>query len=231
MGATVPLLDATGARAALAVALPMAVLLYLWPRAVTRVAAALSVVAVLTAPLTLPSLADRPSLFAIVDNFKESAGHRLLIWRFTGARIAERPWLGWGLDAARAVPGGDVEARPGEKFLPLHPHNAALQTWLELGVPGAMLFALFLGWLWLRLGQMPWPRPYRRGSRRQPDRGVGRRRRRLGHLAGMVARDPRPGAVRDPGDGARRGCQPRPMTALAGDASPPARLARASRFV
>ena len=38
--------------------LPVAALLYLRPRAVARIAAALSVVAVLTAPLTLPSLAD-----------------------------------------------------------------------------------------------------------------------------------------------------------------------------
>jgi O-antigen ligase len=160
MGATVGLLDATGAKTALAVVLPIAALFCLWPRAVPRVMGVLSVVAILTAPLTLPTLARSPPVFAAVDGFKESAGHRLLIWRFAGDRIAERPWLGWGLDAARAIPGGDVEARPGEKFLPLHPHDWALQAWLELGAPGAVLLALFVGWLWLRLGQRPWPRLY-----------------------------------------------------------------------
>lgn len=161
MAATVILLDATGGKAALAVAVPIAALVYLWPRGVGRIMAALSVAAILTAPLTLPSLAGSPGLFAAVDNFKESAGHRLLIWRFAGDRIAERPLLGWGLDASRAVPGGNVEARPGEKFLPLHPHDSALQAWLELGAPGALLLALFVGWLWLSLAEAPWPRLYR----------------------------------------------------------------------
>jgi O-antigen ligase len=160
MGATVYGLDATGGKTALAAALPAAALLYLWPRAVSGIAAGLSVAAILTAPLTLPSLARSPTVFAAVDGFKESAGHRLLIWRFTGERIADRPLFGWGLDAARAVPGGDVEARPGEKFLPLHPHDSALQVWLELGLPGAVLFALAVGGLWLRLGAAPWPRLY-----------------------------------------------------------------------
>jgi len=161
MAATVYLLDATGAKAALTAAVPAAALLYLWPRAVPRLMAALSVVAILTAPVTLPSLAQHPRLFAAVNTFKESAGHRLLIWRFAGERIAERPWLGWGLDASRAIPGGDVEARPGEKFLPLHPHDWSLQAWLELGAPGALLLALFVGWLWLRLAEAPWPLLYR----------------------------------------------------------------------
>jgi exopolysaccharide production protein ExoQ len=35
-----------------------------------------------------------------------------------------------------------------------------LQLWLELGMPGAALLALFVGWLWLRLASAPWPRLY-----------------------------------------------------------------------
>jgi O-antigen ligase len=161
MGATVYLLDATGAKTAVTIAVPVAALTYFSPRVTSRLIGALSIIAILTAPLTLPSLAHRPGLFAAVDAFKESAGHRLLIWHFTGERIAERPFFGWGLDASRAVPGGDVEARPGEKFLPLHPHDWALQAWLELGAPGALLLALFVGWLWLCLAGAPWPRLYR----------------------------------------------------------------------
>jgi len=56
---------------------------------------------------------------------------RLHIWSFTVARIAEKPVLGWGLDASRAFPEG----------IPLHPHNGALQLWLELGLPGALIMA------------------------------------------------------------------------------------------
>ncbi len=91
---------------------------------------------------------------------RSSAGHRLLIWSFAGDRIAERPFIGWGLDSARAIPGGKDEIRPGENWLPLHPHDAALQIWLELGAPGAALFALFVGLLWLRLAEAPWPPLY-----------------------------------------------------------------------
>jgi O-antigen ligase len=153
-------LEADAAKVALALSLPVAALLYLRQRLVARVAAALSVAAILTAPLTLPRLDDIPGMMATADAVKSSAGHRLLIWSFIGDHIAERPLLGWGLDAARAIPGGKEEIRPGQNRLPLHPHNAALQLWVELGLPGALLFALLLGWLWLRIAEAPWPTLY-----------------------------------------------------------------------
>ena len=160
MVTTVYALDGTTAKIALSLSLPIAVLVYLRRGAVCRIAAALAMLAILTAPLTLPQLARLPSVFATVDAFKDSAGHRLLIWSFTGHRIAERPLVGWGLDSARAIPGGKIEIRPGQDWLPLHPHDAALQLWLELGAPGATLFALIVGVLWLRLGEAQWPRLY-----------------------------------------------------------------------
>jgi exopolysaccharide production protein ExoQ len=160
MAAAVCLLADTTAKIGLAASLPVAALCYCRRAAVARVAAALAVALILTAPLSLPQLARLPGVFTAVDTFKGSAGHRLLIWSFTGDRIAERPFAGWGLDAARAIPGGADEIRPGQQWLPLHPHDAALQVWLELGAPGAALFALLVGWLWLRLGGVPWPRVY-----------------------------------------------------------------------
>ncbi len=160
MAATVFILDGTAAKVALGLSLPAAALLYFRRAAVARTLAALSMLAILTAPVTLPLLGHFPAVFATVEAFKDSAGHRLLIWSFTGERIAARPVLGWGLDAARAIPGGKDEIRPGQSRLPLHPHDWALQVWLELGAPGAMLFALFVGILWLRLGGAPWPRLY-----------------------------------------------------------------------
>jgi O-antigen ligase len=41
--------------------------------------------------------------------------------------------------------------------MPLHPHNAPLQVWLELGVPGAVLFALLVALLWYALASATWP--------------------------------------------------------------------------
>ena len=154
------LLDDTAAKAALLASLPMAGLVYWRPRAVARIAAALCALFILTAPLSLPRLINIPGLFAATDSFKGSAGHRLLIWSFTGDRIAERPLLGWGLDSSRAIPGGNQEARSGQNWLPLHPHDGALQVWLELGMPGAALFALLVGLFWLRFERLPGPRLY-----------------------------------------------------------------------
>ena len=69
-----------------------------------------------------------------------AVGHsdaRVAIWRFTTERVVERPWLGWGMDASRMWPG----------VIPLHPHNAALQVWLELGVVGAACAAVAIAYL------------------------------------------------------------------------------------
>lgn len=121
--------------------------------------------AILAAPLIVAVALPRlPSLGTIPP----SAAHRVLIWDFVDARISERPILGWGAESARVVPGGrdlfpaetldrfgltSAEsrawfARPPAQRLPLHPHNAALQTWLDLGLLGAALAA----WLAVALG-------------------------------------------------------------------------------
>ena len=96
-----------------------------------------------------------------------SAAHRLLIWDFAAQRIAEKPLLGWGMEASRAVPGNrgaappEALARfgldgpgaavwlPTAQMLPLHPHNGPLQLRLELGWPGALLAALLAALLGL----------------------------------------------------------------------------------
>ncbi|MBL6456788.1 hypothetical protein JMJ55_15735 [Belnapia sp. T6] len=89
-----------------------------------------------------------------------SAAHRLLIWDFVIHRIAERPILGWGMEASRSIPGHrdhpspEALARFGltgpasapwlatAELLPLHPHNGALQLRLELGWPGVAIAAV-----------------------------------------------------------------------------------------
>jgi O-antigen ligase len=158
--ATIFALAGTAAKTALAIGIAVA-LLCCWRRvALARALALLSAVAIVTAPLTFARLDRAPEVFHAVDWVKLSAGHRLLIWSFVGDRIAEHPLRGWGLDASRAIPGGREPIRPGETWLPLHPHDAALQLWLELGAPGAVLFALLAGWVWLAFADVRWPRLY-----------------------------------------------------------------------
>jgi O-antigen ligase len=95
----------------------------------------------------------------MLPGLRGSATHRLAIWRFASDRWYERPLLGWGMDASRALPGGktDFPAYIGlppdlqlvGAVMPLHPHDAILQWWLELGIVGAILgTAIVLYTLW-----------------------------------------------------------------------------------
>jgi O-antigen ligase len=161
--ATVFALIGAAAKVALATGLATAALLYLAGAGAARVAGAgvvLSVLLIVTAPLTFARLERLPFFPRLADSIKSSAEHRLLIWSFVGDRIAERPLLGWGLDAARAIPGGREPIRHGETWLPLHPHNGPLQLWLELGVPGAVLAALLAALAWFALAAGGWPRGF-----------------------------------------------------------------------
>jgi len=91
-----------------------------------------------------------------------STTHRLLIWQFVTQRIFEKPFLGWGMNTARQIPGSGekytlkVDTPNNKKivlfresFMPLHPHNSSLQIWLELGAVGAIIVAVF-GWIFIR---------------------------------------------------------------------------------
>lgn len=110
-----------------------------------RLTAALLGVAVVAGTALMPllpslipvsELASRPSPTAVY--------HRLMIWDFAAKKITEKPLLGWGFNASRALPGGDTEvihhpSGHAVPLMPLHPHNGILQLWIELGLPGAVL--------------------------------------------------------------------------------------------
>jgi exopolysaccharide production protein ExoQ len=111
----------------------------------SRAIAAILAACVLAAPLatTLPvfdTLAHRRDLTV-------SIYHRASIWQFVGARVAEKPILGWGMHASRTMPGGHDKISGTAEQIPLHPHNAPLQIWLELGGIGAALMAALLAFL------------------------------------------------------------------------------------
>ncbi len=104
----------------------------------------------LLAPAVVMAIPAGDVMFQKIGGVFPSVVHRVYTWHFVTDRILERPFIGWGLDASRNIPGGhdqlnlDPLAIWGSEILPLHPHNAALQVWLELGLPGALLMAGFI---------------------------------------------------------------------------------------
>jgi len=126
---------------------------------------------VLLAPAAGKLLTPGPWLRSAPVVVQFSAYHRTKIWSFAVDRIVERPLFGWGIDASRRIPGGDAIIEidhyigyPNRRFrtraviMPLHPHNAALQVWLELGGVGALFLAALCGGLPLACMRAPWPR-------------------------------------------------------------------------
>lgn len=134
------------------------------PRAARLLLCAGIPAAVLLMPAIL-ALMDPQAVARTLPHFPLPFFHRLMIWDFVRDRIAEHPFLGWGVDTAREMPGGGKMFttwfpvpwmdRPygliGQN-LPLHPHNMPMQTWLEMGGVGAFalaatLFSLSRHWL------------------------------------------------------------------------------------
>jgi exopolysaccharide production protein ExoQ len=124
-------------------------------------------------PAATPSYSTVVTLHEHAPWIKWSGIHRLLIWRFGADRVAERPILGWGMDVSRAMPGGktnlndllpDLHYPSNAEALPLHPHDAALEWQLELGIPGLALgLAIVVGAIY-RIGWRVPLSPYARAA-------------------------------------------------------------------
>ncbi|HSV29572.1 MAG TPA: O-antigen ligase family protein, partial [Candidatus Omnitrophota bacterium] len=120
-----------------------------------RVAPVLAGVAVAAGMVVAPAVIGLPGPYDLAMQYPSlpnSALHRVMIWRFASEKALERPALGWGLEASRELPGGKeggelwMRATPDaplvaqmQQRLPLHPHNFAVQIWLELGAVGILL--------------------------------------------------------------------------------------------
>lgn len=141
------------AASAVALAAGLFVAVIVWfagKRAATAVMATICLLC-FAAPWVFTSLVPPERFGRNIVAVPPSWQHRLGIWEFVGARTLHRPVLGHGYDSARVIgeesgtvtvvtPTGSSE----RKRLPLHPHNVALQVWLELGAVGVALFAAVL---------------------------------------------------------------------------------------
>lgn len=103
----------------------------------------------------VPRILPEPKvLWEAVPAIPTSVIHRLHIWRYVADRVEERPFTGWGLDTSRDMPGRAQvvwDVGKGGEVLPLHPHNAILQWWMELGLFGAAIGGLFMTWLFVAI--------------------------------------------------------------------------------
>jgi O-antigen ligase len=158
----------TGVAIALAVALAAFVAALLGARRLGALFSAAVVVVALAAPLLPRLLPDPAAIMQAYPSAPFNQFHRLYIWKYAGAWALEKPLLGWGMGSSRHLQkhkmdtGAFVPERygsrnyslfPGQKRwefwlgfyrahpLPLHPHDAALQIWLELGAVGIVLAA------------------------------------------------------------------------------------------
>jgi O-antigen ligase len=88
------------------------------------------------APVMFDTLAD---LF-LSNRFliEASASSRLEIWDAVSGKIMEKPVTGYGMYSSRFIDDFDIKKLYYTSGTVMHPHNAALQLWLEFGIPGAV---------------------------------------------------------------------------------------------
>jgi exopolysaccharide production protein ExoQ len=131
------LTDSRASKLAFILGLLALVLAYYWPRVTARVLAIL-----VLAFTSWPFVAQKFFLthYDALKHFPNSWRARMEIWDYMSYRIMERPWLGWGLGTASSLrfqePHGASYVFT--TFPAAHAHNAFIQLWVELGVPGLM---------------------------------------------------------------------------------------------
>ena len=107
-------------------------MVWLWPRVGPRILASIAAIFFLTAPAVVWGMRRMGWYDALQDQVSRSWSERLGYWAYAQEWISDEPARGWGLDASRMFAPG----------IQLHPHDAALQIWLELGLIGAVAAAV-----------------------------------------------------------------------------------------
>lgn len=83
------------------------------------------------------------------------AASRLEIWNFIAARALQSPWIGFGAEATRVITDFETQRLYHPDSFVLHPHNFALQVWIEFGALGALVCAGFLCDIIRRIWRLP----------------------------------------------------------------------------
>lgn len=103
----------------------------------------------LSSPWLVSELLPNPNSEKYDALFDRNEQQRVAIWSYVTELVFDKPILGHGFDSSRQIGSrGDTVAGTNWPALPLHPHNAALQVWLELGAVGIALAIglMFFAW-------------------------------------------------------------------------------------
>jgi len=137
------------------------------PRSTTLILQVLTFFGTLFTPVLMSVFTYHYKLLPYATLIGTSLYHRFCIWNFATHKLFEHPIIGWGIGASKNFPGSkeliyattspeqlqyfenlDIDIIYWAKTfiinMPLHPHNNALQVYLELGLIGAIFYALFL---------------------------------------------------------------------------------------
>lgn len=83
-----------------------------------------------------------------------NGAHRLEIYDAVAAKIMERPWRGYGVDAARHITDFPIEKRFYHTTFIYHPHNCLLQFWLDLGLAGMCIALAVVAWVFRAISRV-----------------------------------------------------------------------------
>lgn len=90
-----------------------------------------------------------------------NAARRLEIWDSLVNMIYAAPYTGYGLQAARHIEHLDMQNLYYQRESVLHPHNGAIQIWLEFGLLGAILASIFSLYILYRISKITSTTNYR----------------------------------------------------------------------
>lgn len=124
--------------------------LFAW-RVSTSLALPFAIAGIVGLTTLMPALAlnlERVFDWRHLTSISRSLQSRFEIWEQASRRIMEKPLAGWGLDASSRLPNrGELSSLYLDAPQPiahLHPHNAPIQLWFELGAVGIALATMLI---------------------------------------------------------------------------------------
>ncbi len=135
-------------------------LVWLGGRRAAAVVVAIAMVFVAVAPWASKYSMNAVEGSHVYSTLPISAQQRVHIYRYAAEKALEAPIAGHGFAASKTLSQTAPRVDLGVGFesvgvLPVHPHDVALQVWLELGVVGAALTIAFVGLLGARMLSSP----------------------------------------------------------------------------